>query len=290
MAAAMGLPEGIAVCVGNVDAHVTAPAAGAAGAGQMVAIMGTSTCHVLNGAELREIHGMCGVVDGGIVPGLCGLRGRPERRRRHLRLVRRPRRAPAGAPRAPARPGRERPRAAHRRSALEQPVGAHGLVALDWWNGNRVVLVDHDLSGLIVGLTLQTRARRDLPGARRVHGVRGPADHRVVRAPTACRWTSFIVAGGLLKNPLVMQIYADVLQSADPRGALGSRRPRSARRCTRRWPPECYPDIVAAALGMARLERDVWLPDPADRADAYDRALRRCTVDLHDHFGARPRR
>src|SRR5436305_3905087 len=67
-----GLPEGIAVAVGNVDAHVTAPAAGAVEPGQLVAIMGTSTCHVLNGAELREVPGMCGVVDGGIVPGLRG--------------------------------------------------------------------------------------------------------------------------------------------------------------------------------------------------------------------------
>src|ERR1700712_3482254 len=67
-----GLPEGIAVAVGNVDAHVTAPAPKAGAPGQMVAIMGTSTCHVMNGAQLREVPGMCGVVDGGIVRGLWG--------------------------------------------------------------------------------------------------------------------------------------------------------------------------------------------------------------------------
>src|SRR5205814_8116837 len=71
-AAWTGLPEGIAVAVGNVDAHVTAPAAQAVEPGQMVAIMGTSTCHVMNGAELREVPGMCGVVEGGIVAGLWG--------------------------------------------------------------------------------------------------------------------------------------------------------------------------------------------------------------------------
>ena len=60
------------MAVGNVDAHVTAPAAGAIGPGQMVAIMGTSTCHVMNAAELAEVPGMCGVVDGGIVAGLWG--------------------------------------------------------------------------------------------------------------------------------------------------------------------------------------------------------------------------
>src|SRR5713101_1511369 len=71
-AAWTGLPEGIAVAVGNVDAHVTPPAADAIAPGQMVAIMGTSTCHVMNGRTLAEVPGMCGVVDGGIVAGRWG--------------------------------------------------------------------------------------------------------------------------------------------------------------------------------------------------------------------------
>src|SRR5690606_15620031 len=71
-AAWTGLPEGIAVCAGNVDAHVTAPAARAIDPGQMLMVMGTSTCHVMNGDVLAEVPGMCGVVDGGIVPGLYG--------------------------------------------------------------------------------------------------------------------------------------------------------------------------------------------------------------------------
>ncbi len=71
-AAWTGLPEGIAVAVGNVDAHVTAPAAQATGPGQMVAIMGTSTCHVMSADVLAEVPGMCGVVDGGIVAGSWG--------------------------------------------------------------------------------------------------------------------------------------------------------------------------------------------------------------------------
>ena len=71
-AAWTGLPDGIVVAVGNVDAHVTAPAAQATEPGQMVAIMGTSTCHIMNGEVLREVPGMCGVVDGGVTPGLWG--------------------------------------------------------------------------------------------------------------------------------------------------------------------------------------------------------------------------
>ncbi|GGG03489.1 hypothetical protein GCM10007304_17020 [Rhodococcoides trifolii] len=71
-AAWTGLPEGIAVAVGNVDAHVTAPAAGAVKHGRMVAIMGTSTCHMMSSDRLQNVPGMCGVVDGGIVAGSYG--------------------------------------------------------------------------------------------------------------------------------------------------------------------------------------------------------------------------
>src|SRR6201986_3953035 len=71
-AALTGLPAGIAVAIGNVDAHVTVPAAAPSAPGKMVAIMGPSTCHLMNGAELAEVPGMCGVVDGGIVAGLWG--------------------------------------------------------------------------------------------------------------------------------------------------------------------------------------------------------------------------
>src|SRR6266513_20586 len=71
-AAWTGLPEGIAVAVGNVDAHVTPPAGNAISDGQMVLIMGTSTCHVMNAENLAEVPGVCGVVDGGIVAGRYG--------------------------------------------------------------------------------------------------------------------------------------------------------------------------------------------------------------------------
>ena len=84
-----GLPEGIAVATGNVDAHVTAPAARAIEAGQMVAIMGTSTCHVMNGDVLARGARHVRRGRGRHHPGPVGLRGRPVRRRRHLRLVRR---------------------------------------------------------------------------------------------------------------------------------------------------------------------------------------------------------
>src|SRR4051812_21694579 len=133
-----GLSEGIAVAVGNVDAHVTAPACQAIEPGQMVAIMGTSTCHVMNHDTLAEVPGMCGVVDGGIVSGVYGYEAGQSgvgdifgwltefAGRSHDELS---------------------------EQAAQQSVGEHGLVALDWLSGNRSVLVDHELSGVIVGLT-----------------------------------------------------------------------------------------------------------------------------------------
>ena len=95
------------------------------------------------------------------------------------------------------------------RAGGEQEVGEHGLVALDWNNGNRSVLVDHELSGLIVGLTLATRAEdvyRALIEAT-AFGTRKILD---AFAGAGVPVRELFAAGGLIKNPVVMQIYADV--------------------------------------------------------------------------------
>ena len=89
MAAMMGLPAGVAVAVANVDAHVTAPAVKATEPGIMVMVMGTSCCHILSGTQLKVVDGMCGVVKGGVIPGLYALRGGSKRGGRHFCLVRR---------------------------------------------------------------------------------------------------------------------------------------------------------------------------------------------------------
>ena len=150
-----GLPEGIAVAVGNVDAHVTAPAARATEPGQLVAIMGTSTCHVMSGEQLVDVPGMCGVVDGGIVDGLYGYEaGQSGVGDIFAWYVKN--QVPQSSVDDAAAAGKS----VHQHLtdlAYEQPVGAHGLVALDWHSGNRSVLVDHELSGLVLGLTLATR-------------------------------------------------------------------------------------------------------------------------------------
>jgi L-ribulokinase len=274
-----GLPEGIAVAVGNIDAHVTAPAARAVDPGQMLMIMGTSTCHVMNAEQLAEVPGMCGVVQDGIVPGLFGYeagqtgvgdifgwavehavppRYHDEARARGLDL-----------------------HAYLSGLAGDQQVGAHGLVALDWNNGNRSVLVDHELSGLIVGLTLDTRAE-DLYRAlieATAFGTRVILD---AFADAGVPVRELFAAGGLIKNPVIMQIYADVSRmplhviGSDQGPALGSAMHAAVA-------AGVYPDIHAAAAAMGKVRRDAYLPDEA-RADAYD-LLYEHYLRLHDHFG-----
>ncbi|GAA1897835.1 ribulokinase [Lapillicoccus jejuensis] len=274
-----GLPEGIAVAVGNVDAHVSAPAAQAVEPGQMVAIMGTSTCHVMNGSELHEVPGMCGVVDGGIVPGLFGYEaGQSGVGDIFGWFVDR------------AVPGEYEARArAEGRSvhelltdlAAQQEPGEHGLVALDWHSGNRSPLVDHHLTGVLVGLTLATRPEdvyralieATAYGARLIvetfteHGV--PVEE-------------LVVTGGLRKNPLVMQVYADVLGmplsvcDSDQGPALGSAIHAAVA-------AGAYPDIRKAAAAMGRRTEAAWVPDP-DRHATYD-LLYAEYRRLVDHFG-----
>jgi L-ribulokinase len=274
-----GLPEGIAIAVGNVDAHVTAPAARAIAPGQMLMIMGTSTCHVMNADTLVDAPGMCGVVDGGIVPGLWGYEaGQSGVGDIFGWLV------------DNAVPGRYHDEARARgldvhaylsELAAAQAVGAHGLVALDWNNGNRSVLVDHELSGLIVGLTLATRAE-DLYRALVEATAFGTRKILETFAAAGVAVTELFAAGGLVKNPFVMQVYADVTRmpihviGSDQGPALGSAIHAAVA-------AGAYPNIFAASAAMGRVTRDAHVPDER-RADAYE-PLYEDYTRLHDHFG-----
>jgi L-ribulokinase len=274
-----GLPEGIAVAVGNVDAHVTAPAARAIEPGQMLMIMGTSTCHVMNGDELAEVPGMCGVVDGGIVPGLWGYEaGQTGVGDIFAWFV------DNAVPPRYHDEARERGLDVHgylSELAGQQEVGQHGLIALDWNNGNRSVLVDHDLSGLILGLTLSTRAE-DVYRALIEATAFGTRKIIETFEASGLPVRELFVAGGLLRNPVIMQIYADVTRHAlhlidsDQGPALGSAMHAAVA-------AGAYPDIHAASVAMGKVRRDVYAPDEA-RAGAYD-ALYEHYSRLHDHFG-----
>ena len=204
-----GLKPGTAVAVANVDAHVTVPATGHVEPGTMVMIMGTSTCDILVGEDIKNVEGMCGVVMGGVVPGRYGYEAGQ---------------SGVGDIFAWFVENNVPPEYHHRaekeginlhalleREAAKQKPGEHGLLALDWFNGNRSVLVDANLSGLIVGMTLATEAPdiyRSLLEAT-AYGTRV-----IVEAfeQSGVPVRKLVAAGGLPgRNPLMMQIYTDVL-------------------------------------------------------------------------------
>lgn len=274
-----GLPPGTAVAAGNIDAHVTAPAVKAVEPGRLLAVMGTSTCLVVNALELTEVPGMCGVVDGGIVAGCYGYEA-GQSGVGDIFAWFTENAVPARYERQAAEDGVSLHELLTRLGA-GKPVGAHGLVALDWWNGNRSVLVDHALSGLVVGMTLAT-GPEDVYRALLESTAFGA--RRIVQAFTdsAVPVTEFVVAGGLLRNAELMRTYADVLglplsvsESAQA-PALGSAIHAAVA-------AGAYPDVPAASKAMGSVRRAAYRPDP-ERHARYDR-LYADYLRLHDHFG-----
>jgi len=278
-AAWTGLSEGISVAVGNVDAHVTAPAAKATTPGQMVAIMGTSTCHVMSHDQLSEVPGMCGVVDGGIVAGLYGYEAGqsgvgdifawyvnnqvPERYFTEATA--------AG-------------KSVHQYLtdlAAREPIGAHGLLALDWHSGNRSVLVDHELSGVMLGSTLTTTAEQ---GYRALLEATAFGTRKIVDTFNASGVPvkELIVAGGLLKNQFLMQLYSNITRlplstiATDQGPALGSAIHAAVAAGE-------YPTVEAAGNAMGKVNSDVYQPNEA-AALQYDRLYAEYDL-LHDYFG-----
>lgn len=206
-AEAFGLVEGTAIAAGNIDAHVQCVSVGAVEPGQMTGILGTSTCWILPSATLEEVPGVFGVVDGGVCEGAWAYEaGQSAVGDSFAWFVNH------CVPREYFDEAEERGVSIHRvlgDKASQQDVGEHGLVALDWWNGNRSTLVDSRLSGLIIGQTLVSRAEDQYRallestafGARMIienfekHGV--PVNE-------------IFVAGGLIKDSFLMQMYADI--------------------------------------------------------------------------------
>ena len=278
-AAWTGLPEGIAVAVGNVDAHVTAPAAKATEPGQMVAIMGTSTCHVMNGATLSEVPGMCGVVDGGIISGYYGYEaGQSGVGDIFAWYVNN--QVPGSYHDAAKAKGISIHEYLTELSATQQ-VGEHGLLALDWHSGNRSVLVDHELSGLLIGATLTTKPE---DGYRALLEATAFGTRKIVETfrESGVPVTEFIVAGGLLKNAFLMQLYSDVLQL--PLSVINSAQGPALGSCIHAAVAAgAYGSVGEAAEAMGSLSKGVYQPN-AERGKIYDRLYAEYET-LHDYFG-----
>jgi len=280
MAAKLGLNPGTAIAVANVDAHVSAPAVKATEPGVMVMIMGTSTCHIMSDDALQDVDGMCGVVMGGIIPGLYGYEaGKSGVGDIFAWFV------DNGVPPEYHEAAQQAGLNLHEyleQEAAKQAVGEHGLIALDWWNGNRSTLVDADLTGMMVGMTLATRAP-DIYRALIESTAYGTREIIEAFEARGIAVKELVAAGGLPeKNALLRQIYADVtgrsfkLAGSSQTPALGSAMHAAVA-------AGIYPDIKAAAEKMGKLKDEVVQPIAENKA-VYDKLYAEYKT-LYDYFG-----
>lgn len=283
-AAWTGLLPGTAVAIANVDAHVSVPASTVTEPGRMVIIMGTSNCHMVMGSEERIVPGMCGYVDGGIIPGFFGYEAGQSCVGDHFAWF-----VENGVPAAYQHEAEERGLDIHRlleEKAAQLTPGESGLLALDWWNGNRSVLVDVDLGGLLLGMTLATKPEeiyRALIEAT-AYGTRLIIEtFNAYGVPVE----EIVATGGLPeRNKLLMQIYADVtglpirVPATEQTPAVGSAMHGAV---AAGKAAGGYDSIVEASQAMARLRDDLYDPIP-DYQAVYDQ-LYADYVQLHDYFG-----
>jgi len=275
-----GLLPGTAVAVANVDAHVTVPAVKVTAPGQMVMIMGTSTCHMLVGEGLQTVEGMCGVVRDGIIPGYYGYEaGQSGVGDIFAWFV--DNAVPPEYHEAAKAAGLNLHQYLEQEAAKQEP-GESGLLALDWWNGNRSILVDADLTGLLIGATLATKAPeiyRALIEAT-AFGTRIIIDSFEERGIPV---NELVLAGGLPeRNKLLVQIYADVTRK--PLKFAGSAQsPALGSAMHAAVAAGVYPDIQTAAQHMGRLKDEIVQPIAANAA-VYDQLYADYRL-LYDYFG-----
>ena len=196
-AQAVGLPETAAVAVGNVDSFVSVPGCGVERAGTYVTVVGTSACDMVVHPDEMRLPGITGVVKDGILPGLYGYEaGQVAVGDMLAWFVDTLGSAGAGFAELEQAAGRIGP-------------GETGLLALDWWNGNRSILADAGLSGAILGLTLQTdRAQLYRALLESIaFGNRRIVDNFSEHGLTI---DQIVACGGIAeRSPLLMQMFAD---------------------------------------------------------------------------------
>lgn len=283
-AAMTGLHAGTAVAVANVDAHVSVPAAGITGPGKMLAIIGTSTCHMLLGMEERTVPGMCGVVEDGIIEGFYGYEAGQSCVGDHFQWF-----AENCVPAEYHREAMSMSKNIHELLTAKASVlkpGESGLLALDWWNGNRSVLVDVDLAGMMIGATLQTRPEeiyRALIEAT-AFGTKMIID---TFNENGVPVEEFYAAGGIAeKNAFIMQVYADIIglpvriASSSQVPALGS---ALFAALAAGETAGGYDRLADAVSAMVKPPSTVYYPNP-EAMKIYAKLYHEYNV-LHDYFG-----
>jgi L-ribulokinase len=277
LARQLGLPSGVAVAVGAFDAHMGAVGAGIK-PGTLVKIIGTSTCDMMvapMNRSLPDIPGLCGIVPGSIIPGMYGLEAGQSAVgdifNWFVKCL------------TPAQyTAKGDPHANLTREAAKLRPGESGLLALDWNNGNRTILVDPLLSGLLIGQTLHTSAPevyRTLVEATAFGALR--IINRLEEYGVAVK--EVVNCGGIAeKNPFVMQIYADVCNRP-------MKISRSAQTCALgaaifgAVAGGAYDSVQQAQRKMTGVKDVLYRPNKA-AAKAYAE-LYRLYLLLHDAFG-----
>lgn len=279
-AALTGLSVGTALALPMIDAHAALSAVGAVNAGDFVMIIGTSSCHIMHGSTKADVPGICGYVENGVIPDCTTYEaGQSAVGDTFAWFV------DNLVPAAYTDDAEKRGISVHallREKASALAVGESGLIALDWMGGNRSVLNNSNLSGMIIGLTLRTRAEEIYRALLEstAYGSRVIIEQfeknglpvREIRA-----------AGGIAKkDPLMMQIYADVLGKpihiADTAqaGAIGSA-------IYAAYAAGMYPTVNEAAKTLGVGCSKVYMPI-SENVKKYD-GLYCEYVKLHDYFG-----
>lgn len=276
-----GLAEGTPVSAATIDAHSGVAGIGVCQEGPFSLIMGTSTCHMVLSRELRIFDGYAGVVKDGIIPGFYGYESGQSAVGDIFGWF------------VNQFSGGGFEEISAKAAALKP--GASGLVALDWLNGNRSVLMNSDLTGAILGLTLDSR-REEMYRAWVEATAFGTRKIIETHADAGIPATELVVCGGLAKDAMIMQVYADVTGlpvkvapsaqavalGAAIFGEMASRDPGKGAQ-TATGPSERQAPVGELIGRMTRPPSTVYYADPGVRS-TYDR-LYRIYCHAHDHFG-----
>lgn len=284
MAALTGLLPGTAVAVAIIDAHAMVPAVSVVAPGKLVLAMGTSTCHLILSDKEVTGEGICGVVEDGIIPGYYGYEAGQSAVGDIFAWY-----VDEAVPEYVRRSAAEERMGIHEwleRGASQYEPGQTGLLALDWWNGSRSILMDADLSGVILGLTLQTKPEEIY---RALLEATAFGTRAIIEAFTesGVAVKELYACGGLpQRNRLLMQIYADVtgkeIKVADTVqtaafgaamfGAVAAGKERGG-----------FGSIVEAAEAIARVREETFKPIEAN-VRVYDQLYKEYK-GLHDYLG-----
>ncbi|WP_334295105.1 ribulokinase [Mobilisporobacter senegalensis] len=284
MAEMTGLMPGTAVGIANVDAHVAVPAVGITEAGKMLMIIGTSTCDILLGTEEKIVPGMCGVVEDGVMPGFYGYEAGQSCVGDHFEWF-----VEQCLPKYVYEEAEKTGVGIHQyltEEASRLKVGESGLIALDWWNGNRSVLVDVDLTGMILGITLTTKPHEIY---RALIEATAYGKNMIIETfeEAGIPINELYACGGISwKNKMMMQIYADVtnrpikISASEQTPALGAAMFGAVAAGKEKGG---YETIFDAAKVMGKVKDKVYIPIPENVA-AY-KQLYTEYKKLHDYFG-----